>query len=107
MSTYSFQFFNSDCAFLFQLSSAFQFPRTKDNSDNETLASPTTACAICLFASNLAALIDTSLKFGFSKFAQDPVVKSASLVPTAIAKSVFFAILFAALPPRPPIGPKK
>ena len=34
MSTYSFQLFNSDCAFLFQLSSAFQLPRAKDNSIN-------------------------------------------------------------------------
>ena len=62
---------------------------------------------MCLLASNLAVLIETSLKFGFSKFAHDPVVKSANLVPTAIARSVCFAILFAALPPRPPIGPKK
>ena len=35
------------------------------------------------------------------------MVKSASLVPIAIAKSVYFAKLYAALPPNPPIGPKK
>ena len=51
--------------------------------------------------------IETNLKFGSSKFAQDPVVKSANLVPIAIAKSVNFARLFAALPPNPPIGPTK
>jgi len=41
-----------------------------------------------LFASNLETLIDRSLKFSFSKLAHDPVVKSASFVPTAIARSV-------------------
>jgi hypothetical protein len=45
----------------------------------------------CLFASNLETLIETSLKFSFSKLAQEPVVKSASLVPTAIARSVCLA----------------
>ena len=32
----------------------------------KTLASPTIACAICLFASNRAAFIETNLKLGFS-----------------------------------------
>ena len=62
---------------------------------------------MCLFASNLETFIETKEKFGFSKFAQDPVVKSPNFVPTAIARSVFLAKLFAALPPKPPIGPKK
>ena len=85
--------------------SAFQVPNACDNSVKLTFASPTIALAICLFASNLPALIETNLKLGFSKFAHDPVVKSANLVPTAIATSVSFAKLFAALPPRPPIAP--
>ena len=33
---------------------------------------------MCLFASKRAALIETNLKLGFSKLAQDPVVKSAN-----------------------------
>ena len=78
-----------------------------DSSFRETFASPIIDCAICLLASNLATLIDTNEKFGFSKLDHDPVVKSPNLVPIAIAKSVFFAKLFAAFPPKPPIGPKK
>ena len=65
-----------------------------------------TAWAKCLLASNLDTFIETSLKFSFSKFAQDPVVKSASFVPIAIAVSVSLLKLFAALPPKPPIVPK-
>ena len=49
----------------------------------------------------------TREKSGFSKFAQEPVVKSPNLVPIAIARSVCLAKLFAAFPPSPPIGPKK
>ena len=60
-----------------------------------------------MLASCLAILIETNLNSGFSKLAHEPVVKSASLVPMQIAKSVSFAKLFAALPPRPPIGPTK
>ena len=58
-----------------------------------------------MFASNLPVLIDTNLNFEFSKFAQEPVVKSANLVPTAIAKSVSLAKLFASFPPNPPMAP--
>ena len=50
--------------------------------------------------------MDTSLKSGFSKLAQEPVVKSASFVPIAIAVSVSLLKLFAAFPPNPPITPK-
>ena len=50
--------------------------------------------------------METNLKLGFSKLAQEPVVKSASLVPIAIAVSVSLLRLFAALPPKPPITPK-
>ena len=60
-----------------------------------------------MLASNLDTFIETSLKFSFSKFAHDPVVKSASLVPTAIAKSVSFAKVFVFFPPKPPIWPAK
>ena len=42
----------------------------------------------------------------FSKLAQEPVVKSASFVPIAIAVSVSLLKLFAAFPPNPPITPK-
>ena len=62
---------------------------------------------MCLFASNLETFIEINLNSGFSKLAHEPVVKSASLVPIAIARSVCFARLFAALPPSPPIGPRK
>ena len=41
----------------------------------------------------------------FSKFAQDPVVKSASFVPTAIARSVSLARSLVFFPPSPPICP--
>ena len=51
---------------------------------------------MCLFASKRAALIETNLNLGFSKLAQDPVVKSASFVPIAIAVSVSLLKLFAA-----------
>ena len=44
--------------------------------DNETLASPTTAWANVYLHQISAVSINASLKFGFSKFAQDPVVKS-------------------------------
>ena len=50
--------------------------------------------------------METSLKLGFSKLAQDPVVKSASLVPIAIAVSVSLLKLLAAFPPSPPIVPR-
>ena len=73
------------------------------SSSKETFASPITACAKCLFASNLDTFIETSLKFSFSKFAQEPVVKSASLVPTAIARSVCLANELVFFPPNPPI----
>ena len=55
---------------------------------------------------NVIRRIETNLKLGFSKFAQEPVVKSASLVPIAIAVSVSLLKLFAARPPKPPIVPK-
>ena len=57
---------------------------------------------ICI---KLETLIETSENLD-SKFAHEPVVKSPSFVPIAIARSVSFAKLFAALPPSPPIGPK-
>ena len=105
MSTCSFQAFNSIWDFLFHSSGAFQSPRAADNSFKEALASPTTAWAKCLFASNLETLIETSLKFSFSKLVHEPVVKSASLVPTAIARSVCFASEFVFFPPSAPICP--
>ena len=107
LSTYSFHDLSSLTDFLCHASGAFQLPSAWDNSFKETLASPITDEAMCLFASNLETFIEINLNSGFSKLAHEPVVKSASLVPIAIARSVCFARLFAALPPSPPIGPRK
>jgi hypothetical protein len=52
------------------------------------LASLITGVAKCFVVSKRAVLSEINLKSGFSKFAQDPVVKSANFVPIARAKSV-------------------
>ena len=47
-----------------------------------------TDVAKCLVVSKRAVFTETNLKLGFSKFAHEPVVKSANFVPIAKAKSV-------------------
>ena len=55
-----------------------------------TFASPTTGVDKCLFASHLEVFIFKNLVDRL-KLVQEPVVKSCSLVPTAITRSAFFA----------------
>ena len=92
---------------MYQSLGAFQFPNSLEISKRLIFASPITDWAMCLLASNLETFTEINLNLGFSKFDHDPVVKSASLVPTAIAKSVFFIKLLVAFPPNPPIAPIK
>ena len=49
--------------------------------------------------------IETNLKFSFSKFAHDPVVKSPNLVPIANARSVSLDKLLEDPTPKAPIAP--
>ena len=66
---------------------------------------PMTARARCLWASQPAVLTDTNRTSGSSKSAQEPVVKSCSLVPTASTTSARAATALAANEPVMPIGP--
>jgi hypothetical protein len=61
--------------------------------------------AKCFTVSKRAVFRETNWKFSLSKLAQEPVVKSASLVPIAKARSVSLERLFADLSPSPPMPP--
>jgi hypothetical protein len=79
--------------------------RAASSASSETLASPMTGFARCLWASQPAVLTDTNRTSGSSKSAQEPVVKSCSLVPTASTTSARAATALAASDPVMPIGP--
>ncbi len=75
----------------------------RSSSTSVSRASPTTACAACLTASNRAALTVTIRTPG-AKAVQEEVVKSCSRVPTASTTSAAAAMLFADVAPMIPSG---
>ena len=71
----------------------------------DTRASAMTDVACCLVASQRAVLIVTILRLGSLNSAQDPVVKSWSLVPTAMTTSASSAIALEHASPAIPRDP--